>query len=198
MVAPTVVFDIPPLRWVNGCKRGTSFKRSPSTYSYLSQSSILTNSLNNIINTLVSAKVDEDGNVIEEGMLGNVVLVGFESGAEWNETEIASIFKALVTILKSDLIGSEDYVSTLSTLSDCTINDLATSLSGSKFIRNNLSEIISEKGKEAATAAKKVAEIANLKGRIAGVETEIKKSYKISLYNTRNREYYSNSRSNWS
>ena len=43
---------------------------------------------------------------------------------------------------------------------------------------DNLSEIISEKGKEAATAAKKVAEIANLKGRIAGVETEIKKSYR--------------------
>lgn len=43
---------------------------------------------------------------------------------------------------------------------------------------DNLSEIISEKGKEAATAAKKVAEIANLKGRIAGVETEIKKNYR--------------------
>ena len=43
---------------------------------------------------------------------------------------------------------------------------------------DNLSEIISEKGKEAATVAKKVAEIANLKGRIAGVETEIKKNYR--------------------
>lgn len=43
---------------------------------------------------------------------------------------------------------------------------------------DNLSGIISEKGKEAATVAKKVAEIANLKGRIAGVETEIKKNYR--------------------
>ena len=43
---------------------------------------------------------------------------------------------------------------------------------------DNLSEIISEKGKEAATVAKKMAEIANLKGRIAGVETEIKKNYR--------------------
>ncbi len=111
--------------------------------SYLSQSSILTNSLNNIINKLVSAKVDEDGNVIEEGMLGDIVLVGFESADEWNETEIFSIFKALVTILKSGIIGSEDYVNSLSTLTDCTINDLASSLSGSKFIRNNLSAIIS-------------------------------------------------------
>lgn len=43
---------------------------------------------------------------------------------------------------------------------------------------DNLSEIISEKGKEAATVAKKMAEIANLKGRIAGVEAEIKKNYR--------------------
>ena len=43
---------------------------------------------------------------------------------------------------------------------------------------DNLSEIISEKGKEAASAAKKMAEIANLKGRIAGIETEIKKNYR--------------------
>ena len=43
---------------------------------------------------------------------------------------------------------------------------------------DNLSEIISGKGKEAAEAAKKVAEIANLKGKISGVETEIKKNYR--------------------
>ena len=42
---------------------------------------------------------------------------------------------------------------------------------------DNLSEVISEKGKEAADAAKKVAEIANLKGKISAVETEIKKNY---------------------
>lgn len=42
----------------------------------------------------------------------------------------------------------------------------------------NLSEIISGKGKEAADAAKKMAEIANLKGKISGVETEIKKNYR--------------------
>lgn len=42
---------------------------------------------------------------------------------------------------------------------------------------DNLSEMISGKGKEAADAAKKVAEIANVKGRINGVETEIKKNY---------------------
>ena len=41
----------------------------------------------------------------------------------------------------------------------------------------NLSEVLSSKGKEAAEAAKKVAEIANLKGQIAGVNTEIKKHY---------------------
>lgn len=43
---------------------------------------------------------------------------------------------------------------------------------------DNLSEIISGKGKEAADAAKKVAEIANLKGKISGIETEIKKNYR--------------------
>ena len=45
-------------------------------------------------------------------------------------------------------------------------------------IFGNISEIISEKGKEAAQAAKKVAEIANLKGKISGLETEIKKNYR--------------------
>ena len=42
---------------------------------------------------------------------------------------------------------------------------------------DNLSGILSGKGKEAADAAKKVAEIANLKGKISGLETEIKKNY---------------------
>lgn len=42
---------------------------------------------------------------------------------------------------------------------------------------DNLSGMISGKGKEAADAAKKVAEIANLKGKISGIETEIKKNY---------------------
>ena len=43
---------------------------------------------------------------------------------------------------------------------------------------DNLGEIISERGKEAAGVAKKVAEIANLKGQINGIETEIKKNYR--------------------
>lgn len=42
----------------------------------------------------------------------------------------------------------------------------------------NLSELISGKGKEVAEAAKKMAEIANIKGKISGVETEIKKNYR--------------------
>ena len=43
---------------------------------------------------------------------------------------------------------------------------------------DNLSEMISGKGKEAKEAAKKVAEIANLKGKISGMETEIKRNYR--------------------
>lgn len=43
---------------------------------------------------------------------------------------------------------------------------------------DNLSERLSGKGKEAADAAKKVAEIANLKSRISSAETEIKKNYR--------------------
>lgn len=43
---------------------------------------------------------------------------------------------------------------------------------------DNLSEMISGKGKEAKEIAKKVAEIANLKGKISGLETEIKKNYR--------------------
>ncbi len=42
---------------------------------------------------------------------------------------------------------------------------------------DNLSEVISSKGKEAKEAAKKMAEIASLKGQINGVKTEIKKNY---------------------
>lgn len=41
---------------------------------------------------------------------------------------------------------------------------------------DNLSEMISSKGKEAKEVAKKVAEIANLKGKISGLETEVKKN----------------------
>lgn len=42
----------------------------------------------------------------------------------------------------------------------------------------SLSEALTTKGKEAAEAAKRVAEIANLKGQISGIETEIKKNYR--------------------
>ncbi len=42
---------------------------------------------------------------------------------------------------------------------------------------DNLSEVISNKGKEAKEAAKKMAEIASLRGQINGVNTEIKKNY---------------------
>ena len=41
----------------------------------------------------------------------------------------------------------------------------------------NLGEVLSSKGKEAAEAAKKMAEIANLKGQISGINIEIKKHY---------------------
>lgn len=42
----------------------------------------------------------------------------------------------------------------------------------------NLSEALTSKGKEAKEAAKKVAEITNLKSQISGIDTEIKKNYR--------------------
>lgn len=42
----------------------------------------------------------------------------------------------------------------------------------------NLSETLTTKGKEAAEAAKKVAELAGLKSQINTIETEIKKNYR--------------------
>jgi hypothetical protein len=42
----------------------------------------------------------------------------------------------------------------------------------------NLSETLSSKGKEAAEAAKRLAEVANLKNQINGIEAEIKKQYR--------------------
>ena len=110
---------------------------------HLSESSIITESLNNVITNMVSAEVDEQGNVIREGLLGDVVVTGFDSSDQWNRTEIENIFKALVTIIKSDIISSTDYIQTLSTLKDEDINELTTALSNSKFITKNLSPILS-------------------------------------------------------
>ena len=42
----------------------------------------------------------------------------------------------------------------------------------------NLTEALSSKGKEAAEAAKRVAEIANLKSQIGTINVEIKKNYR--------------------
>lgn len=42
----------------------------------------------------------------------------------------------------------------------------------------NIGETLTAKGKEAAEAAKKIAEIANLKGQINAIEAEIKKNYR--------------------
>lgn len=43
---------------------------------------------------------------------------------------------------------------------------------------DNWGEVISGKGKEAAQTAKRMAEIANLKGQISGYESEMKKNYR--------------------
>lgn len=110
---------------------------------HLSESSILTGSLNNLITQMLSAKLDENGNVIEEGMLGDIVVVGFDSSSEWTKEEIENIFTALISILKSDIIGSNDYLQSLSALSNETIDELTKALSGSKFITKNLSSILS-------------------------------------------------------
>lgn len=110
---------------------------------HLSESTIITESLNNVITNLVSAELDSEGNVIREGLLGDVVVTGFDSSDEWNKQEIENIFKALVTIIKSDIISSTDYLQTLSELKDEDINELTTALSNSKFITKNLSPILS-------------------------------------------------------
>ena len=109
----------------------------------LSESSILTDSLNSLIPELLSATYDEDGNLVKEGLLGNLVVEGFEDPKEWNQTEIASIFKAVKVILSSGFLMNDDITETFNNLSDQTINDLAQYLSNSKFITLNLSPIIS-------------------------------------------------------
>lgn len=109
---------------------------------HLASSKIITNSLNGLIDQLLSAQYDEENNLIKEGVFGNVKLVGFENPSSWTKEEISSIFKAITAIIDTGLLESSDAIATIKELEDQVIDDLATDLSSSKFITNNLSPII--------------------------------------------------------
>lgn len=100
---------------------------------YLSQSSVLTNNLNEILEVLMESLSFED-----------ISFTGLEEekGERWNETEIVSLFKAVKVILNSEIISSEDPVEAIKALDDTTIDDLAKYLSQSKYITKNLNAIV--------------------------------------------------------
>ena len=103
---------------------------------YFSQSNIIKSSLTGLINQFLAPS--EGG----EGVFGDIELVSLDSADDWTKTEISSIFKAIKLIISSDIIGSDDVFKAFTELSDETVNDLATDLSSSKFIRKNLSSIL--------------------------------------------------------
>ena len=103
---------------------------------YFSQSKIIKTNLSGLIDQFLAPSEGSDG------VFGDITLVSLDSVDDWTKTEIASIFKAIKLIISSDIIGSDDIFKTFSELSDETVNDLATDLSSSKFIRMNLSNIL--------------------------------------------------------
>ena len=103
---------------------------------YFSQSKIIKTNLSALIDQFLAPSEGSDG------VFGDITLVSLDSVDDWTKTEIASIFKAIKLIISSDIIGSDDIFKTFSELSDDTVNDLASDLSSSKFIRKNLSNIL--------------------------------------------------------
>ena len=108
---------------------------------YLSQSSIVKTNLKGLIDKFLGPQENEDGTT-SKGVFGDIELTSLESADDWTQLEIASIFKSVKLIIDSGIIGSDDIFKSFSDMSDETVSSLATHLSNSKFIRTNLSGIL--------------------------------------------------------
>ena len=108
---------------------------------YFSQSGIIKTNLNALIDKLLGPQDNGDGTTTD-GIFGGLALSALDSPDEWTKLEISSIFKAVKEIVSSGIIGSDDILASFGELSDESINNIATHLSNSKFIRKNLSGIL--------------------------------------------------------
>ena len=108
---------------------------------YLSQSSVIKTNLKGLIDKFLGPQENEDGTT-SNGVFGDIELTSLESADDWTQLEIASIFKSVKLIIDSGIIGSDDIFKSFSDMSDETVSSLATHLSHSKFIRTNLSGIL--------------------------------------------------------
>ena len=108
---------------------------------YLSQSSVVKTNLKALIDKFLGPQENEDGTT-SKGVFGDIELTSLESADDWTQLEIASIFKSVKLIIDSGIIGSDDIFKSFSDMSDETVSSLATHLSHSKFIRTNLSGIL--------------------------------------------------------
>ena len=108
---------------------------------YLSQSSVIKTNLKALIDKFLGPQENEDGTT-SNGVFGDIELKSLESADDWTQLEIASIFKSVKLIIDSGIIGSDDIFNSFSEMSDATVSSLATHLSHSKFIRTNLSAIL--------------------------------------------------------
>lgn len=100
---------------------------------YLSKSKLLCNHINDLINILV-----------DNGNIENLKLEGLDSNKNehWDENEIVSLFRAAKIIINTGIIGAEDPMLAIKSLDDEKIDNLATSLSNSKFFAKNLNPIV--------------------------------------------------------
>lgn len=100
---------------------------------YLSQSTLITSHLNEILDILMT-QVD----------LGEIKFVGLDEtkGEKWDETEIVSLFKAVKIILNTELITSNNPTQAFKDLTNEEIDSLSIDLGNSKFFTKNLNGII--------------------------------------------------------
>ena len=100
---------------------------------YISQSKLLCNHMNDLIDILVK-NANIEGFTIE----------GLDStkGENWDETEIVSLLKAAKVIINTGIISAEDPLIALKSLNDESIDKLSSALSNSKFFTKNLDGVI--------------------------------------------------------
>lgn len=100
---------------------------------YLSQSYLLTNNLNEILEVLMSS-MD----------LGEITFDGLdeEAGERWTEEEITSIFKCFKILINLDIFGSEDPLQVIKTMENEQIENISLNMSRSVFMKKNLVNIM--------------------------------------------------------
>ena len=113
---------------------------------YLSQSGILVNSLNGIIDGLISGALI-GGDSGEASPIIDIQIVGFSdeeiaNGEGWNKEELSSILKVVKKLVALDIFNAGEVQDALLNLTEEDINDIVSNLSKSKLFKRNLSTVI--------------------------------------------------------